>query len=186
MRHKHIICTLLVALMAVAGAQAQSLKELQAQQKKYAEEIENTGKMIKQTKQNEKATENKINLISQDIRTRKKLINSINQELVELDKEQNRLQSEHTRLESELDSLKRDYANLVQLTHYADLQQSPLLFLLSAKDFTRWVRGLGYFRGLAAYRQQQVERSEHVKANKQSQYDQMQANRNEQDNAQKT
>ena len=94
MRHKHIICTLLVALLAVAGVQAQSLKELQAQQKKYAEEIENTGKMIKQTKQNEKATENKINLINQDIRTRKKLINSINQELVELDKEQNRLQNE--------------------------------------------------------------------------------------------
>ena len=186
MRHKHIICTLLVALLAVAGAQAQSLKELQAQQKKYAEEIENTGKMIKQTKQNEKATENKINLINQDIRTRKKLINSINQELVELDKEQNRLQNEHTRLESELDSLKRDYANLVQLTHYADLQQSPLLFLLSAKDFNQLVRRLRYMREFAAYRQQQVERIENVKADIQIQSDLIQDNRKEKDNALKT
>ena len=186
MRNKHIICTLLVALLAVASAQAQSLKELQAQQKKYAEEIENTGKMIKQTKQNEKATENKINLINQDIRTRKKLINSINQELVELDKEQNRLQNEHTRLESELDSLKRDYANLVQLTHYTDLQQSPLLFLLSAKDFNQLVRRLRYMREFAAYRQQQVERIENVKADIQIQSELIQDNRKEKDNALKT
>ncbi|WP_399552676.1 S41 family peptidase, partial [uncultured Ruminococcus sp.] len=62
----------MVALLAVAGVQAQSLKELQAQQKKYAEEIENTGKMIKQTKQNEKATENK-RLIRTEFRDWRKL-----------------------------------------------------------------------------------------------------------------
>ena len=177
---------ILVLMLVAAGMQAQTLKELQAQQKKYAEEIENTGKMIKQTKQNEKATENKINLIGQDIRTRKKLINSINQEIVALDQEQNRLQDERTRLELELDSLKQDYARLVQLTHYADMQQSPLLFLLSAQDFNQLFRRIRYMREFAMYRQQQVQKIESLKADIQIQSDLILDNRKEKDSALKT
>ena len=177
---------ILVLMLVAAGMQAQTLKELQAQQKKYAEEIENTGKMIKQTKQNEKATENKINLIGQDIRTRKKLINSINQEIVALDQEQNRLQDERTRLELELDSLKQDYARLVQLTHYADMQQSPLLFLLSAQDFNQLFRRIRYMREFALYRQQQVQKIESLKADIQIQSDLILDNRKEKDSALKT
>ena len=179
----HIVLYLLLAAVCI---NAQNLKELQAQQKKYAEELENTGKMISQTKQNEKATENKLNLIGQDIRTRKKLIYSINQELVALDKEQNRLQNEQSRLQAELDSLKRDYANLVQLTHYADMQQSPLLFLLSAKDFNQLFRRIRYMREFAAYRQEQVERIESIKADIQIQTNLIQDNRKEKDSALKT
>lgn len=184
--NRHIIYTIVVAMLAVVSINAQSLKELQAQQKKYAEEIEHTGKMLQQTKQNEKATENKLSLINQDIRTRKKLINSINQELVALDEEQSRLQSEQSRLEEELDSLKQDYAHLVQLTHYADMQQSPLLFLLSAKDFNQLFRRIRYMREFAVYRQQQVERIEAVKADIQIRSDLIQDNRKEKDSALKT
>lgn len=182
----HRLHIFLYLLLAAVCINAQDLKELQAQQKKYAEELENTGKMISQTKQNEKATENKLNLIGQDIRTRKKLINSINQELVALDKEQNRLQNEQSRLQAELDSLKRDYANLVQLTHYADMQQSPLLFLLSAKDFNQLFRRIRYMREFAAYRQEQVERIESIKADIQIQTNLIQDNRKEKDSALKT
>lgn len=176
----------LFVLLTSVSMQAQSLKELQAQQKKYTEEIEQTGQMIKETKQNEKVTENKITLIGQDIRTRKKLISSINNELVALDKEQNRLSGERTRLENELDSLKQDYAKLVQLTHYADLQQSPLLFLLSAKDFNQLFRRMRYMREFAAYRQQQVERIENVKADIQIQSNLLEDNRREKDAALRT
>lgn len=173
-------------MLAVASVSAQTLKELQAQQKKYAEELETTGKMLKQTKQNEKSTENKLNLIGQDIRTRKKLINSISQEIIALDQEQTRLQGERTRLEAELDSLKQDYAHLVQLTHYADLQQSPLLFLLSAQDFNQLFRRVRYMREFAQYRQEQVARIESVKADIQIQSELIQDNRKEKDSALKT
>lgn len=173
-------------MLAATSVNGQTLKELQAQQKKYTEELETTGKMLKQTKQNEKATENKLNLIGQDIRTRKKLINSINQEIIALDQEQSRLQGERTRLEIELDSLKQDYARLVQLTHYADMQQSPLLFLLSAEDFNQLFRRVRYMREFAAYRQQQVERIENVKADIQIQTELIQDNRKEKDSALKT
>ena len=177
---------LLATLLAALSIHAQTLKELQAQQKKYTEEIENTGKMIKETKQNEKVTENKINLLNQDIRTRRKLINSINSEIVALDQEQTRLYGERTRLEYELDSLKRDYAKLVQLTHYADMQQSPLLFLLSAEDFNQLFRRMRYMREFSAYRQQQVRRIENVKADIQIQSNLIEDNRREKDAALRT
>ena len=105
---RYIAHILILLMLATVGIDAQTLKELQAQQKKYAEEIEHTGKMINQTKQNEKATENKLNLINQDIRTRKKLINSINKELVALDVEQSRLQRHRSRaLKGEGQGLRR-------------------------------------------------------------------------------
>ena len=185
MKHR-LLYTIVLLMLAVASVSAQTLKELQAQQKKYAEELETTGKMLKQTKQNEKSTENKLNLIGQDIRTRKKLINSINQEIIALDQEQTRLQGERTRLEAELDSLKQDYAHLVQLTHYADLQQSPLLFLLSAQDFNQLFRRVRYMREFAQYRQEQVARIEGVKADIQIQSELIQDNRKEKDSALKT
>lgn len=185
MKHR-LLYTIVLLMLAVASVSAQTLKELQAQQKKYAEELETTGKMLKQTKQNEKSTENKLNLIGQDIRTRKKLINSISQEIIALDQEQTRLQGERTRLEAELDSLKQDYAHLVQLTHYADLQQSPLLFLLSAQDFNQLFRRVRYMREFAQYRQEQVARIEGVKADIQIQSELIQDNRKEKDSALKT
>ena len=185
MKHR-LLYTIVLLMLAVASVSAQTLKELQAQQKKYAEELETTGKMLKQTKQNEKSTENKLNLIGQDIRTRKKLINSISQEIIALEQEQTRLQGERTRLEAELDSLKQDYAHLVQLTHYADLQQSPLLFLLSAQDFNQLFRRVRYMREFAQYRQEQVARIEGVKADIQIQSELIQDNRKEKDSALKT
>ena len=183
---KRTILYLFISMLATVSINGQTLKELQAQQRKYSEELETTGKMIKQTKQSEKATENKLNLIGQDIRTRKKLINSINQEIIALDQEQSRLQDERTRLEGELDSLKQDYARLVQLTHYADLQQSPLLFLLASEDFNQLVRRMRYMREFSIYRQQQVARIEGVKADIQIQSDLIQDNRKEKDSALKT
>ena len=45
----HIVLYLLLAAVCI---NAQDLKELQAQQKKYAEELENTGKMKRQQRTN--------------------------------------------------------------------------------------------------------------------------------------
>ena len=41
---------------------AQNIKELQKQQRQLQQELEETAKMLKQTKQNETATENKLNM----------------------------------------------------------------------------------------------------------------------------
>jgi septal ring factor EnvC (AmiA/AmiB activator) len=139
---------------------AQSVKELQKQQRQLQQQLEETAKMLKQTKQSETATENKLNLLNNDIKTRKKLIRNIQGEINALNGEMGTLRQKRSDLQKELEIAKQDYARLVRETHYADMQQSPLLFLLSADNFQQLVRRIQYMQQFAAYRKEQVKRIE--------------------------
>jgi len=122
--------------------------------------LEQTDKMLRQTKKTETATVNKLNLLNNDIRTRKKLITTINSEISALDKEMGGLRKQRQSLQEELEACKRDYADLIRETHYADMQQSPLLFLLSAENFQQMLRRIQYMQQFAAYRKEQVKKIE--------------------------
>ena len=143
---------------------AQSVKELQRQQQVLQQQLEETGKMLKQTKKDETATENKLNLLNNDIKTRKKLIGNIQGEINALNGEMGTLRKKRSELEAELVIAKEDYARLVRETHYADMQQSPLLFLLSSDSFQQLVRRMQYMQQFAAYRKEQVKRIENIQA----------------------
>ena len=143
---------------------SQSVKELQKQQQALQQQLEETSKMLKQTKKNETATENKLNLLNNDIKTRKKLIGNIQGEINALNSEMNTLRKKRSSLQEELDQAKADYAQLVRETHYADMQQSPLLFLLSAESFQQLVRRMQYMQEFASYRKEQVQRIESLQS----------------------
>lgn len=139
---------------------AQDVKDLQRQQRELQQQLEQTGKMLKQTKQSETATVNKLNLLNNDIKTRKKLIRTIQSEISGLNNEMGQLRSKRQTLQQQLEECKADYARLVRETHYADMQQSPLLFLLAADNFQQLVRRVRYMQEFAAYRKEQVRQIE--------------------------
>lgn len=153
MKIKTLICLLCLAVMPLT---AQNIKELQKQQQQLQQQLEETGKMLKQTKKDETATENKLNLLNNDISTRKKLIKNIQSEIHALESEMGTLQNKRSSLQQELEAKKLDYATLVRETHYADIQQSQLLFLLSADSFQQLIRRMQYLQQFAQYRKQQV------------------------------
>jgi septal ring factor EnvC (AmiA/AmiB activator) len=153
MKIKTLICLLCLAVMPLT---AQNIKELQKQQLQLQQQLEETGKMLKQTKKDETATENKLNLLNNDISTRKKLIKNIQSEIHALESEMGTLQNKRSSLQQELEAKKLDYATLVRETHYADIQQSQLLFLLSADSFQQLIRRMQYLQQFAQYRKQQV------------------------------
>ena len=157
MKLRFIIYILCLLAMPVA---AQSVKELQKQQRQLQQQLEETAKMLKQTKQSETATENKLNLLNNDIKTRKKLIRNIQGEINALNGEMGTLRQKRSDLQKELEEAKLDYARLVRETHYANMQQSPLLFLLSADNFQQLVRRIQYMQQFAAYRKEQVKKIE--------------------------
>lgn len=152
----YIVCALLTAL----PVSAESVKELQKKQRELQQQLEQTDKMLRQTKKTETATVNKLNLLNNDIRTRKKLIGTINSEISALDREMGGLRKQRQSLQEELEACKQDYAKLVRETHYADIQQSPLLFLLSAENFQQMLRRIQYMQQFAAYRKEQVKKIE--------------------------
>ena len=154
----YILCLLTLPVAA------QNVKDLQKQQRELQQQLEETAQMLKQTKQNETATENKLNLLNNDIKTRKKLIRNIQGEINALNGEMGTLRQKRFTLQKELEAYKEDYARLVRETHYADMQQSPLLFLLSAKNFQQLIRRAQYMQQFAAYRKEQVKKIESLQS----------------------
>ena len=166
-------------MLCVPVLAADDIKDLQKQQKKLQEEIEQTNKMLKQTKRDESATMNKLQLIGQNIKSQRKLINTLDREITALNREMRRLNGRRDSLQHVLERYKNDYAEMARQTHYARMQQSPLLFLLSSDSFQQLARRARYLQEFAHFRQQQVARIENTQADIDLQNELLQANKSD-------
>lgn len=151
-----------ITLLATLVLSAQTVKELQQQQRELQQQLEQTSNMLEQTKQNETATMTKLNLLNNDIKTRKKLIKNIQSEISGLNTEMGQLRDQRSTLQEELEACKADYARMIRETHYADMQQSSLLFLLSSDTFNQLTRRIRYMQQFAAYRKAQIKKIENI------------------------
>ncbi len=165
------------------GTNAQNVKDLQKQQQKIQKQLKETDKMLGETKKNEKATVNKLNILNNSIKERKKLINNISQEINTLDANIETLSHEHDSLSSEMEKLKADYARLIRETHYADINQSPLMFLCSADNFQQLVRRVRYMHEFTRYRRHQIDEMKRLQTNIEIQNDLLNQKRNDRSSA---
>ena len=178
-------CLLLLLSCGVFAAD-NTVKNLQKQQRQLKQEIEQTNKMLKQTKKNETATVTKLQLINQNIATQKKLINSLGKEISSIDDEITALNKRRDTLETTLSVLKSDYARFVRESHYARMQQSPLLFLLSSENFQQLARRIRYLQQFATYRHKQAAKIEGVKVEINTQNNKLEKHRSDKQHALKT
>ncbi len=184
-RIKNIILLVLIpcSLFLTPAVAADSVKDLQKKQRQLQEEIEQTNKMLKQTKRDESATVNKLQLLNRNIKTQRQLIRTLDSEITALNREMKQLSSTRDSLQVILESHKEDYANMVRKSHYARLQQSPLLFLLSSDSFQQLARRARYLQEFAHFRQEQVRRIENTQAEIDTQNELLQANKNDKQTA---
>lgn len=176
---RNILILVLCSLCFVPAFGAESVKDLQKKQKKLQAEIEQTNKMLKQTKKDESATLNKLNLIGQNIKNQRKLITTLDNEIVALDREMNKLHATRDSLQRVLEKHKDEYADMVRKTHYTRMQQSPMLFLLSSDNFQQLIRRTRYLQQFAHFREEQVHRIEATQAEIDTQNALLQANRDD-------
>ena len=162
---------------------ADSVKELQNKQKKLQQEIEQTNKMLKQTKRDESATLNKLQLIGQNIKNQKQLIRTLDSEITALNREMTQLSATRDSLQIVLERYKNDYAQMVRKSHYAQMQQSPLLFVLSSDSFQQLVRRVRYLQEFAHFRQMQVRRIESTQTEIDIQNNLLKANKSDKETA---
>lgn len=174
---KQNIVVLLLCSLFVAPVFGESVKDLQKKQKKLQQEIEQTNKMLKQTKKDETATMNKLQLLGENIKNQKKLIRTLDNEITALNREMDELTNTRDSLQEVLEQHKADYAQMVCQSHYARMQQSPLLFLLSSDSFQQLARRARYLQEFAHYRQEQVHRIENTQAEIDTQNELLQANK---------
>ena len=180
---KQNISVFLLCSLFVIPVFGENVKDLQKKQKKLQQEIEQTNKMLKQTKKDETATMNKLQLLGENIKNQKKLIRTLDSEITALNREMNELTSTRDSLQVVLEQHKDDYAQMVRQSHYAHLQQSPLLFLLSSDNFQQLARRARYLQEFARYRQNQVHRIEDTQAEIDTQNELLQANKTDKQKA---
>ena len=161
---KYKLIAWIVAVLVTLPVCGESVKELQNKQKQLQEEIEQTNKILKQTKKDESATLNKLELIGKNIKNQRKLINTLDSEITALNREMRRLGNTRDSLQVQLNGYKNDYADMVRQSHFARIQQSPLLFLLSSDSFQQLARRARYLQEFAHFRQEQVRRIENTQA----------------------
>lgn len=157
-------CMMLLCL-TFTPAVAQSVKDLENQRKKTLQQLANTGKLLNETKKNEKVTLNKLNIINRNIADRKQLITNIGIEITAINLQMDSLNMQKNELEQQLAMLKADYARLISETHYTQNRHlAPLLFVLSADSFDKMYRRIRYLQEFADYRKQQVHQIENIQA----------------------
>lgn len=176
---KRYILVLCLLSLVLGPLYADSVKELQNKQKKLQQDIEQTNKMLNQTKKDEKATLNKLQLIGTNIKNQRQLIYALDNEIFALNAEMTALGATRDSLQTVLDGYKADYAEMVRQSHFAQLQQSPLLFLLSSDSFQQLARRARYLQEFAAFRQEQVRRIESTQAEIDTQNELLQANKHD-------
>lgn len=186
---KRIITYLFTLLLLMTPAMAQkkqSVDDLKKQQAKNQKELEATKKMLSETKRNETATLNKLNIISKDIQERKELINTLTLEIDGLDQEMTILSFKQDSLGQVIEKLKADYAKMVRESHYANAQASPILFILSAKDFQQMVHRVRYIHDIQVHRRMLVNRIHNSQNELMIQGQMLQANKADKEQAMKT
>lgn len=170
---KRLLIYGLIGLLTMS-VYADSVTNLRKQQRQLKQQIEQTNKMLQQTKKSETATVNKLELLNRNINNQKKLIANLDSEITTLNNEMNQLQLRRDTLVQTLASLRHEYATMVRETHYAQMKQSPLLFILSSDSFQQLVRRMRYLQQFARYRRQQAQRIEGVKEEIEQQNQQLQ------------
>ena len=147
MRLKYIVISLIIAL--TLNAQNSKIKNLESQRKKAMEEIEVTTKILNQTSNSKKSILNRLNLLSQQIKSRKDVIALLNHEIECTNEDIMAVENEIKALETELEYKKNSYAKSLQHMSFLKKGQDKWLFILAGDDFSQSYRRMRYLKEYA-------------------------------------
>lgn len=142
-------------------AQSDKQKELEAQRKKYQNELKQLNALLFSDKKKEKSVISLVEDLNYKVNVRKNLIKITNDQANLLTREINDNQNEISSLREQLKQLKADYAAMIVKSYKSKSEQSKIMFLLSADNFQQAYKRLQY---LKQYRNYQEEQGETIKS----------------------
>lgn len=143
--------------ISVLSQSTKKIKELEKQRKLAIKEIENTTILLNETKKSTVNLLSRINLISEQINTRKKLISLLNQEVDALSQQQTTVEREIVELETNLKSEQQAYAKAIGGIVLKKQNTNKLLFALSGKSLGESFRRIQYLKDYSKWRTDQIE-----------------------------
>lgn len=143
--------------------QTKQISDLDKKRKATLREIENTNKLLIDTKKTTATLLNRIKLISSQISSRRNLVTILNQEIKHISDEQQRTEREIKTLEVNLAQKQENYATAIKGMIRKKQGSNTLLFILSGKSFGESVRRMKYMKEYSDWRNDEAEE---IKKNK--------------------
>ena len=141
---------------AVSGL---SVDELDLQREKAFEEIELTTQLLAETNRNAKNSLNRLNLLSQQLLSRKRIIALMGEEIAVIDKDIRSIGAEIDLLTGILDVTKNNYAKSLQSQQLEfRTTQYKMLVILSTDNLTQSYRRMRYLREYADWQKEEADR----------------------------
>ena len=139
------------------SAQSIRTRELEKQRKTLLTDIDNTNQLLNENKKTTSNVLNRLNLVAQQINSRKNLLEVLTKEMTVLNEEISFKELQISDLERNLQQKKENYAASIRKIYKYKNNQDQLLFILSADDFTQSFRRILYLKEYTAWRKKQAE-----------------------------
>lgn len=149
-----LLCALTVVCFT---ASPQSLDELRKQKQEAANEIKLTNDLLTRVSASQKATVDRLRLLTNQISQRQKLISNMSGEVSLLQEVINNNTMVVSMLEEDLQNIREEYARMIQYAYKNRGTYDKILFLLSADNFNQAYRRLIYIRQYTSFRQKLAE-----------------------------
>jgi murein hydrolase activator len=152
----------------------QSRQSLEKEKKAALKKIQETSKILAETKEKKNVTIGQLKVIKQQIRQRETLISNISAEVSHLDEDLKDLQDIVTAMEHDLVNLKKEYASMVYAGYKASHSAyDEMVFIFAAHSFDQLIMRIKYLQHYSDYRQDQLEHINRIQASMLKQYTKM-------------
>jgi len=147
-------------LLCAFSSQAQQSKQVRELEKKRLAAlagIEEINSLLKENVLTISNALNRLNLLDQQLDSRKKIIQMLNQEIASLDEDVNFKDMQVKTLEKDLDAKKQYYATSLRKMYSHKNSQDNLLFILSSKNLSQSFHRLIYLKAYSDWQKKQAE-----------------------------
>ena len=141
---KFIIFILIACFTTCVMGQSKSDK-LKNDKKQIEKEINNTQKLLDETKKNKNASLHELSVLRQQISNREALITAMNNEILSLEEELALNEKLLQNLDKKLSYMKADYAHVVYIAYKNRKITDRITFILSADNFSQMFRRAKYY-----------------------------------------
>lgn len=133
-----------------------SRKELENRKKRLQKEIDETDRLIKDTRKDKNASLSQLKILNKKLESRKKLIRAIQSEMNNLNSSIQTTEEKIKTLKSDVEQLKINYGTLVRRAYLNRNKESVMMMLFSSEDITQAYKRLYYLRKYNQYRRDQA------------------------------
>lgn len=144
------------SLLITTAQTSKKRSELERLKRATQEMIEETNKMLSDTKKSALQYLNQLSVLGEEIKMRKSLISTLNEEVTLIEREQVRTNREIAQLQESLNEKKEKYAVAMQGLYNKRSGVDDMLFILSAQSVGQSYRRMRYLQEYSNWRKEQA------------------------------